>query len=85
MSANNEKQARKLADDRMKARVKAIAPSLPRNYKKIVVAHYPQFNTVDGGDLIANVKAGRTAHSGLTAIFEDIAQGRLTLTGEPVA
>lgn len=60
-----------------KDRVRAIKPLLPANWKEIVIKHYPEFNTIKGGDLMTNVFLLRSSHVQLTEIMERIAKKEL--------
>ena len=48
--------------------------------KKIILQHYPEYNTAEGGDLITSVWNKRKADVKLTEILEQIATGKLKLS-----
>lgn len=60
-------------------RVKKIKALLPKNYKEILFANYPEYNTAKGAILIQNVVAQRSADIVVTEILERIASGELKL------
>lgn len=60
-----------------KSRVGAIKDILPANWKEIIIKHYPQYNTVQGGVLINNVSLMRASDVKLTEIMERIAKKEL--------
>ena len=62
-----------------KKRVRATLGKLPKNFVEIIIHHFPEYNTIKGGVLLTNVKLGRTADMRLTEIFEQLANGELTL------
>ena len=64
---------------RCKDRVRLTLERLPKNFIDIIVKHYPKYNTIKGGILIRDVKYLRAADVDLTEIFENIANGKLTL------
>jgi hypothetical protein len=57
-----------------KRRVANIRTALPKDIKKIIIAKYPEYNTIANGKLIENVLAGKSADLRLTEIFEAIAK-----------
>ena len=61
------------------ARVKAIKSTLPKNYKDILYANHPEYNTHKGSVLVQNVVSLRSADIALTEILEKIASGELKL------
>lgn len=61
------------------SRVQAVKSKLPKNFRQIILANYPEYNTATGAVLINNVVALRTAHIELTEILERIASGELKL------
>lgn len=73
-------ETRKKTSDELKARVKAIVPQLPTNYRAIILLHYREYNSVAGGQRIDNVKRQKSSDKELTEILEAIAAGELTLS-----
>lgn len=65
--------------DVYRERVAKAKAKLPKNWRKILLQHYEEYNTVEGAMLINNVYTGRTADVTLTEIIEKIAAGELTL------
>ncbi len=57
----------------LRDRIEAIRPKLPKNYRGIIIAKYPQYDTYQGSFLISNVISGRSTDEELTEILEKIA------------
>ncbi len=65
--------------DEYKKRVKAIRNNLPKNYKQILMHHYPVYDNHKGSIYVQNVVACRATDVLVTNILERIANGELTL------
>ena len=59
--------------ENVKERIKTIKSKLPRDYRKVVKKMYPEYNTIEGMDLLNNVVALRSTDLRLCEILERIA------------
>lgn len=61
-----------------KERVAAFKNRLPSNWKQIVIRHFPEYNTLEGGMLMTNIYRGLSASDvRLIDIMEKIADKEL--------
>jgi|GEM_PF-6445131 hypothetical protein len=58
--------------------------TFPRNYRDIILKHYPQYKTAEGKKHISNVMCCSSPDYQLTLIIEQIAAGQLTMTVKPL-
>lgn len=56
----------------VKERVKLIKQKLPKHIKKIIITNYPEYNSVEGCNLINNVLALKSPDLRLCEILEKI-------------
>ena len=59
-------------NDLISARIDAIKPLLPKNWKEILIEKYPEYNTIKGGAFINNALAKRTFDVLFTERLEEI-------------
>lgn len=60
-----------------KSRVKKIKNDLPKDWRSIVMNHFPEYDSAVGLRLMNNVHKGNSADMRLTEIMEQISKGEL--------
>ena len=56
----------------LSGRRERLKPELPKNWRKLVVAIAPEYDSLDGGTLMQNVHQGRSTDENLLDLWERI-------------
>ena len=62
-----------------KDRLEAVKHRLPSNWRQVIIANYPEYESVKNYSKLTSVYAGRSSHLEIIELMERVANGELSI------